>query len=1007
MSVSIWLGLALLLVVGMLSYWRVRPRDSWRDVASGLGLAALLSGTAAIVILWPLFYVGADTYLGAVNPDYFASFRDNYYLGDNPITATGAEANSYAPFVSQAGNIRLSARFSSALFAMLLESLLRVPPRTALTLAIGIFVVCLPLTVFFMVRVALGGSMSVARLSAVLIGLSGPVAMSYIYFYVGQNSALSMTPLLLTVLFILITKPSVKILLFSAVLLSSMVVMYMGMLPYAVAPVGLLALYLMVRRRLSLVRAIAIGSSLLLALVLVNIGMLQHMLSVVLGWQNIVGQALQGQYFIDFATEQFFPIFLGLAVYPVNASLPALWFGQDWTLVALLLSFGVAMGLAVCFIDWARKAPDGRHVVLVGAAIVVYSGAWWFYTFTRLYPYAVFKMAAWLQFMLVPLFAYGLWRLWDLARRAGRTWRQVVLYGCLASAGLLVVGGNLLSSVEYGRKGLGRDPGAFIVNAFEMSGNADYLNLSGRIQQVVKPGESIGLAMTDSILNNWVGYYLRDFNLSYLSHQLFPGDDEALPDIETRLYVDYYGNLWTDDRPFFNGATDTYYLTLNDNSLNADIINQKLPEPLWRDSTFSLIRAADAPGFMVTGRGFYRLEHLLAPNPSYWWPRTFRWTRDGGEVYMLRAAQPGKPYRLSFVGIAGYGANTARRTIEVWANDQKIDEVLVDGSARVLSAPFYPTGDVDRLVLRVKEDVALTPRPFALWNKAIPADYRGINLAVADIQVLAPGETVPALALNESLVGRDIFTRGILFNGIEPDGWVRDALTLTLVRPTGSTELSLSVVVPGVPEFAFPFRISVDVDGVSQTIEVPAPGPATLVVPIPTAVVPTETTVTVSPGQSFSPPWENQDRRPRVQSVRFDSMQFGVGAADVQLQLAPGIAATAGIDADGWMLRAGALTVEDAASRRTLELDFEIPGWAEVDGVNVWGLAGGQPFPSQTFGPGMHTLRIPLPPSVGAVPVTLNADSVFQIPAPDTRSSSLRILGARLVEPSPVPPRGN
>ena len=79
-------------------------------------------------------------------------------------------------------------------------------------------------------------------------------------------------------------------------------------------------------------------------------------------------------------------------------------------------------------------------------------------------------------------------------------------------------------------------------------------------------------------------------------------------------------------------------------------------------------------------------------------------------------------------------------SIELWANQTLFDTVTVDGSARTVSAPFYPTGAVDRLVMVLKNDSPPAPtRPLALWHTSVPTDSRELNLAVADIQLMRPG----------------------------------------------------------------------------------------------------------------------------------------------------------------------------------------------------------------------------------------------------------------------------
>ena len=73
---------------------------------------------------------------------------------------------------------------------------------------------------------------------------------------------------------------------------------------------------------------------------------------------------------------------------------------------------GWLIALAFVSVDWARHSATREQRVLGFSAFVLFGGAWLYYTFAHEYPYAVFKMSTWLQFMVVPIVAYGLYRLW-------------------------------------------------------------------------------------------------------------------------------------------------------------------------------------------------------------------------------------------------------------------------------------------------------------------------------------------------------------------------------------------------------------------------------------------------------------------------------------------------------------------------------------------------------------------------------------------------------------------
>ena len=211
-ATACWITMGALLVAAIATQlrpeWRVKPRELGRDLVRSLGLMLPM----ALLTLFPLFYFGADTYVGAVNPDFFAGVVDNYYLleGHSVTTFAGTLADSFYPVERAAGHITASARFASGLFAIAMKLVLGVEIRTATALVIAFFMLSLPLTLYFFCRVVMQLEERAARISAWLIGLSAPTAMSYLYFYLGQNSGLPALPLVLTAAYLMLVRPGAR-----------------------------------------------------------------------------------------------------------------------------------------------------------------------------------------------------------------------------------------------------------------------------------------------------------------------------------------------------------------------------------------------------------------------------------------------------------------------------------------------------------------------------------------------------------------------------------------------------------------------------------------------------------------------------------------------------------------------------------------------------------------------------------------------------------------------------
>lgn len=873
-----WIVLALLCAAGIASQlrreWRVEPRA----IAADLWLTLTLILPMALVTLLSFFRFGAQTYLGAVNPDYFAGVVDNYFLaqGNSVASFTSATTDTHYPIPYIAGHLSVSARFGAGMFGILAHQVLHAPQRTALTLVIAFFLLSLPLTLYFMCRVVMLLEHRAAVLAAWLVGLSAPVAMSYLYFYVGQNSGLPALPLALAACFLMLVRPGWRTLLFAALLGNALFVNYFAMLPYALAPAGALGLYLLLTRRLSIGRALGIAFAFLAITVALKLGNVRETLDSMRAWMNVIGQSLQGQFFLDFLTESFFPFFLGVYNYPSNP-----WYVKHLgdlgvRLWGALVSAMILLLVAESVRRWARRTPDAAARVFVLSALAIYAAVWYRYSFMQQYGYAVFKMSSWLQFILVPFIAFGFF---DLRERLASGPRSVAARAGLA-AGVALCGVyaalNLVSSLRHAYNGAGRNTeSGYIVNHFGTAGNYDYFALPAMAARFVGSRQSIGLMFTDSIRNYWTAYYLRDYRQSILAHETLPGDDENLPDVRSGMVVDYYGNVRPDQNAFFHGDSDDFILTWGVHDLNQDIVAPRFAAPpVWENPSFRLFRASDARDVLFTGRGFYRLEYF-PPISAYFFPRVMRWSADGGEFYLMRVSQPGKPYRLAFDALVGYEYPRDSRTLEIWMDGRKLQDIVVTHSARVVSGPFYPGAGVHKIVVKIRERNRPLPRELAIWNTNIPKDYRRLNVAFAEVELLPPGTPPRAAAALGSRVGIIDFMHRYAsqFDGLQLDGWLGSAPARIVAQvPPGAKSVRVEGFLPGNLGFAMPYALKVGVDGREQDEVLASPGPFSLDATVPSGA--TEIALEVVPGRSADMHDEAVRHKLIRHSLRLDAITF-------------------------------------------------------------------------------------------------------------------------------------
>lgn len=884
-----------------------------------------------LFMFWPLFINGSDTYLGAVNPDYFAGFLDNYFLQQGYSVRDFVKGtDTYSPINYLAGSLSSSARFASGLIGVSFETFFGMTTREAMTTSIALFLACLPGTVYFFSRVVFGLNRVASKYSAWMICISGPIALSYLYFYLGQNSGLAALPLVLTMGFLALTRPDPKLLILFALLANALFVTYLGMLAYAVAPLGALWWYLLLTKQTRPLTLITLIIGLILVSLAVNFAMLPAIFSMAVGWGNVIGQTLQGQYFLDFLTEMFFPLFLGSVAYPVQNSSYELIFGRyassailvstiilagyllfcisrwrttndDWRsrLVSAMLAIGayVSVWLACgvprthyalialpfaclvggfvffAIVSWILgNRKDYPRLVTVISAIVIYTIVWWAYTFERQYGYAVFKMASWLQFLLIPFVAYGM----TIYFESGNQFIKDVKNKAVVLGGVLFITSNIVTTMDYGVKGMGRNTyNGYIINNFDVSGNRDYFDLKSAITKHVAAEESVGLMFVDSIQNHWVAYYLREHRISLLSHELMPGDDENLPNIFTNLVTDYYGNVREATNVFFHGATDDFILTWNEGHINEDIVvNNYKTSPIWENSTFRLYRSKDVPDQVFTGRGYYRTEYYDRLM-GWWWPKTMRWTAAGGEVYLMRPSKIGQPYRLTFDAIVGLELESDSRHIELWANGVKFDDFKIDSAARYISKPFIPTEQVVKLVIKVKEKVRPMKRPLPIWNDDIPTDYRQLNIALSNISVTPDGQSRELANCGTTLTGDEILRCALSFNGIQVDRWIGDKARIDLSRSGfgDASKLILNGFAPGNLNFTYPLEVDVLINGSQSVHRIDSAGEFSLGLSLPRLEAGQVVSIEIDPSQVHDLTGQFRLRRKLVkQSLKIDAL---------------------------------------------------------------------------------------------------------------------------------------
>jgi hypothetical protein len=801
-------------IIGLYQY-----RSGILSICRSAKASMVILSVMVLIVFSPALIQGIDYYVGTVNPDFYQilSLQEVLVRFSSKFWIDHTELRLEGPFLEMFPSA-FQARFGGVVFSILQEQLFGYTSRTALVSSVIAFLLCLPGAVYFFCSQVLEFGKRESVLAGVFVAVAAPTTMSFMHMFIGQNSALATLPLAIGLIYLAIRECSLRLMFLSAIILNGIFWIYVMALPYILAPVGLFFLVNMILQFDKEKRVWLNAATILITFtILAHLGVIDDSLKFIQDLSDLLSKLTQSHYYADFLTEEVLQYATGLTSYPLSQSMYFKSISHEVSPVLIGLGILIAGLFFAAVRLWSLTAS--RYAVTITLSMLfIYTVVWFKYTFLTRYGYASFKMSAWLQFVFVPFLAWYSIKIWDTMRSAS-SWSVKSKTGGLVVLLLTIyLGLNLTSDLDYSLKSFGNDRlKGSIVNSYGIGGNPNFNDLPENLRKHITNQNTLAVGFGDSIENFWAAYYGGSVasRISILTHEEIPFEDSWLPDIHTRKYKDSLGQTQIDAQRYFYSGRADYYLLRGKNNLNKEIIDSHVTgKMLWEDDTFSLYKYGDFNDLIALGRGFYRVEYMNSRSLKWWWPETFRWSAEGGEVYHLMPSQPGKPYRIEFSAIAGLGQISGQRTIELWHNGIKFDEVIVDGASRLISKPYYPIDGVNRLVLRVKEKSVLVPRGIGLWNRDLPRRSTPINVLFSNIRVLDGSQSASeVLPRNTPIEPKDLFNLVETFNGFDVDGWVRDRAQFSALVSAAASKIEFQVLVPGNLGFSFPYKVKFIING--------------------------------------------------------------------------------------------------------------------------------------------------------------------------------------------------
>ncbi len=229
-------------------------------------------------------------------------------------------------------------------------------------------------------------------------------------------------------------------------------------------------------------------------------------------------------------------------------------------------------------------------------------------------------------------------------------------------------------------------------------------------------------------------------------------------------------------------------------------------------------------------------------------------------------------------------------------------------------------------------------------------------------------------------------TPRLVTTGIDQDGWTARTATLLLPARPQPVELVARFEYPGWGGNGQLLRVRLD--GKVIAAQNLTPGITEVSFALAASAAP-QTIEWLSEGDF---PLPSPDGRRRA--CRLLSVELRPAAAD--LRIAPAQPASQGIDADGWVAPNARLIIPAHDRAGEIVLRLEYPGWAGRPGAELRLALEGQGEFRRTLVPGENVIRVPLPASGEIRMLHLNGDEPFELPAPDGRRRTCRLIGSEL-----------
>ncbi|MHB1220369.1 MAG: hypothetical protein ACYC0J_00010 [Gammaproteobacteria bacterium] len=675
-----------------------------------------------VTLLIPAEINGFKYFFASVNYDFFYNSQDSWFLQQHNVLEYDIKNEIITPLTWSAN---YSGRVAVVLIGAFFSKFFALQALSFNSLLLNTLVILFSLSLGTLCLNFFNSSKRSAFIAVALCLLSAAYVQSYSYYIFGQISALP-----IFIVFCIYLKkfmdsiqsqesPAIlrNYCLLLALILNILFFMYAILSVFAavLAVLSYTLLFIMNHRNtpfLPLIKMLALAA---LFFCVARIFIIPESIVIFQSWitlSNTVAVARGHEMFIVFSeylTEMNPAILLGLVNYPSSSSLISKWAPSDIIQINFLLFSGLIGSITtlLVFASFLRlkQYAQSSRVILVSLLLILIGLTGYF--FFTLSGYGIFKLQTWFMPILLTVFIYYLIDV-----------KITLLNSLLKIACVIIILMNLLSSYYYLRDYFVISNQQHFINAKNITGNKDILDLTDQIKKMQI--SQVSLMLNNGYDTAWFSDQLRSTNLTHVIHNAQTLNEK---DLAKSPCGDENHEELTQLSPvvLMNFKREDY--------------NEITPPPtggnvLYENKEFILLDPAQLNTLAYIGTGSYPTEILAKKSSSF--PSKFRWVEKGLEIYIY--ANKDKAVHFQVEVTPGYVTSPSIRNITIQhAHEQSHFKVLNKTDLSLSNVKLHK--GLNCLLISSPDPVSFLPRYYAKMRSNIPLDPRLTNFAVSNIRI--------------------------------------------------------------------------------------------------------------------------------------------------------------------------------------------------------------------------------------------------------------------------------